>query len=97
MSFWTISPHELGAFLFARCRIMNLSSSKITKVIFHIFAIKSIMERRNERLIPFKAIHPGSTLRKELEAREIKQKDFAAMFGMQLSFCKNSIKVRMIR
>ena len=50
------------------------------------------MERKNERLIPFKAIHPGSTLRKELEAREIKQKDFAKMIGMQPTHLNAVIK-----
>ena len=50
------------------------------------------MERRNERLVPFKAIHPGFTLGKELDAREIKQKDFAKMIGMQPTHLNAVIK-----
>ena len=43
------------------------------------------METKNkqERIVPFMATHPGEILQAELLERGIKQKDFAAMIGMQ--------------
>lgn len=43
------------------------------------------METKSERLVPFKAIHAGSILKEELQARGIRQKDFAAQIGMRPS------------
>lgn len=42
-----------------------------------------IMETRNERLVPARAVHPGEILREELKERGIKQKDFAKEIGVQ--------------
>ena len=42
------------------------------------------MGKRDE-ILPFAPTHPGSILGKELEARGIKQKDFAGIIGMQPS------------
>lgn len=42
------------------------------------------METRNN-IRPYKAVHPGSILKEELEARGIKQKDFALLLGMKPS------------
>ena len=50
------------------------------------------METKNERIIPFVAVHPGSSLGAELEARGIKQKDFAKMIGMQATHLNAVIK-----
>lgn len=41
------------------------------------------MATRNKTIIPARAIHPGEVLREELQERGIKQKDFAAMIGVQ--------------
>lgn len=43
------------------------------------------MATRNENNTPWTATHPGTILRYELEEREISQKDFAVMIGMQKS------------
>ena len=43
------------------------------------------MATRNESITPCMATHPGTILRYELEDREISQKDFAVMLGMQKS------------
>ena len=43
------------------------------------------MATRNESKTPWTATHPGTILRYELEDREISQKDFAVMIGMQKS------------
>ena len=40
------------------------------------------METNAKHIIPATATHPGSILKKELKARGIKQKDFAATLGM---------------
>ncbi len=50
------------------------------------------MAKRNEKLIPFKATHPGEILREELLARGIKQKDFAEMIGVQPTHLNEFIK-----
>lgn len=41
------------------------------------------METKVNRLVPFKATHPGEILGEELKARGIKQKAFAGQIGMQ--------------
>lgn len=43
------------------------------------------METRDKNVLPAAPTHPGSILRKELRARGIKQKDFAASIGMEPS------------
>ncbi len=50
------------------------------------------METNDNRLIPFKATHPGEILKEELLERGIKQKDFAAEIGMQASHLNAFIK-----
>ena len=50
------------------------------------------METRNENITPFKAVHPGGILKEELEARGIKQKDFACQIGMQPTHLNALIK-----
>ena len=50
------------------------------------------METRNENNTPFKAVHPGGILKEELEARGIKQKDFACQIGMQPTHLNALIK-----
>lgn len=44
-----------------------------------------IMEKNAEDIIPYRATHPGSILRRELEARGIKRKDFAQLLGIPVS------------
>lgn len=43
------------------------------------------MATNNENSTPWTATHPGTIIRYELEEREISQKDFAVMIGMQKS------------
>ena len=43
------------------------------------------MATRNENPTPFMAVHPGMMIKPELEEREISQKDFAKMLGVQPS------------
>ena len=50
------------------------------------------MATRNESETPWTATHPGTILRYELEDREISQKDFAVMIGMQKSHLNELIK-----
>ena len=50
------------------------------------------METRNENTTPFRAVHPGGILKEELEARGIKQKDFACQIGMQPTHLNALIK-----
>lgn len=50
------------------------------------------METKSERIVPFVAIHPGEVLGDELDARGIKQKDFAKMIGMQATHLNAVIK-----
>ena len=50
------------------------------------------MATRSNRLVPFRAIHPGEILRDELLERGIKQKDFAKSIGMQASHLNAFIK-----
>lgn len=50
------------------------------------------MATRNEYGNTWIATHPGTILRYELEEREISQKDFAAMIGMQKSHLNELIK-----
>ena len=50
------------------------------------------MATRNESNTPWTATHPGTILRYELEDREISQKDFAVMIGMQKSHLNELIK-----
>lgn len=50
------------------------------------------METKVNRLVPFKATHPGEVLGEELKARGIKQKAFAAQIGMQSTHLNELIK-----
>lgn len=50
------------------------------------------MAIRNESKTAWTATHPGTILRYELEDREISQKDFAVMIGMQKSHLNELIK-----
>ena len=50
------------------------------------------MATRNESKTPWTATRPGTILRYELEDREISQKDFALMIGMQKSHLNELIK-----
>lgn len=50
------------------------------------------MATRSESKTPWTATHPGTILRYELEGREISQKDFAVMIGMQKSHLNELIK-----
>lgn len=50
------------------------------------------MATSNERLVPFKATHPGEILREELLERGIKQKDFAEQIEMQPTHLNAFIK-----
>lgn len=50
------------------------------------------MATRNENSTPWTATHPGTILSYELEDREISQKDFAAIIGMQKSHLNELIK-----
>jgi HTH-type transcriptional regulator/antitoxin HigA len=49
------------------------------------------MEEKN-KIVPFLAVAPGATLKAELEARNIKQKDFAKALGMQATHLSELIK-----
>lgn len=50
------------------------------------------MATRNERTVPFIAVHPGSILKSELKERGWKQKAFAAQVGMQPSHLSEIVK-----
>lgn len=50
------------------------------------------MVTKNESSTPWTATHPGTILRYELEERNISQKDFAAMIGMQKSHLNELIR-----
>ena len=50
------------------------------------------MATRNESVTPWKATHPGTVLKYELEERELSQKDFAVLIGMQKSHVSELIK-----
>ncbi|MBR3976452.1 MAG: helix-turn-helix domain-containing protein [Bacteroidaceae bacterium] len=50
------------------------------------------MATRNESSTPWSATHPGTILKYELEARELSQKDFAVLIGMQKSHVSELIK-----
>ena len=50
------------------------------------------METKVDRLIPFKATHPGEILGEELKARGIKQNAFAEQIGMQPTHLSELIK-----
>lgn len=50
------------------------------------------METKVNRLVPFKATHPGEILGEELKARGIKQKAFAEQIGMQSTHLNELIK-----
>lgn len=54
--------------------------------------MKITMATRNENRTPWIATHPGTILRYELEERNISQKDFAIMIGMQKSHLNEIIK-----
>ena len=41
------------------------------------------MGTRNENIVPYTPIHPGSILKEELKARKIRHEDFANQTGMQ--------------
>ena len=49
------------------------------------------MEEKN-KVVPFIAVAPGATIKAELEARNIKQKDFAKAIGMQATHLSELIK-----
>jgi HTH-type transcriptional regulator/antitoxin HigA len=50
------------------------------------------MATRNKSRTPWTATHPGTILGYELKDREISQKDFAVMIGMQKSHLNELIK-----
>lgn len=50
------------------------------------------METKNNKLVPFKAIHPGEILNEELKERGIRQKEFAVLIGIQPSHLNEFIK-----
>ena len=50
------------------------------------------MATKNESSTPWSATHPGTILKYELEARELSQKDFAVLIGMQKSHVSELIK-----
>ena len=50
------------------------------------------MATKNENSTPWMATHPGTILKYELEERELSQKDFAALIGMQTSHVSELIK-----
>lgn len=50
------------------------------------------MARRNERLTPWIATHPGEIIKDELDERGISQKAFAEMLGMQKSYICELLK-----
>lgn len=50
------------------------------------------METKVNRLIPFKATHPGEILGEELKARGIKQKTFSKQIGMQQTHLSELIR-----
>ena len=50
------------------------------------------MARKNENSTPWIATHPGTILKYELEERDISQKDFAVLIGMQKSHVSELIK-----
>lgn len=50
------------------------------------------MATRSNRLVPVRAIHPGEILREELQERNIKQKDFAQIIGVQSTHLNEFIK-----
>lgn len=50
------------------------------------------MEINAKNIIPIRATHPGSILKSELQARGIKQKDFAEIIGMPTSNLNEIIK-----
>lgn len=54
--------------------------------------MKRIMEKRNERRVPFMATHPGRILKNELAERGITQKEFAKSVDMQPSHINEIIK-----
>ena len=49
------------------------------------------MEEKN-KIVPFMVVAPGATIKAELEARNIKQKDFAKAIGMQATHLSELIK-----
>ena len=51
-----------------------------------------IMETKNENIRPFVAVHPGSVLKDELEARGISLGDFAHDAGMSLDALKDILE-----
>jgi len=50
------------------------------------------MNKNIKQLVPVTAIHPGEILKDELDAREIKQKDFAALTGIHMTQLNEIIK-----
>lgn len=50
------------------------------------------MATRNESSTPWLATHPGTILKYELEERELSQKDFAVLIGMQKSHVSELLK-----
>lgn len=56
--------------------------------------MKTTMETRNDNITPWKATHPGTVLKYELDDRGISQKDFAQEIGMQRSHLNELIRGR---
>lgn len=54
--------------------------------------MKITMETRNENMTTWKATHPGVILKYELEERELSQKEFSELIGMQKSHVSEIIK-----
>lgn len=50
------------------------------------------MATKSNRLVPFRAIHPGEILREELRERGIKQRDFAQAIGVKAPHLNEFIK-----
>jgi HTH-type transcriptional regulator/antitoxin HigA len=50
------------------------------------------METKNERPVPYRAVHPGEILREELRERNIKQNAFAKQIGVQSTHLNEFIK-----
>lgn len=52
------------------------------------------METRNNRAVPFKALHPGEILKEELKERGVSQKDFAKSIDVLASHLNEFINGR---
>lgn len=59
------------------------------------FALDNLNEKMSiekNKIVPFIAVAPGATIKAELEARNIKQKEFAKAIGMQATHLSELIK-----